>query len=278
MSLNPDFRFSQNNLQDYLDCPRRFELRYILRQAWPALESEPYLEQEQRMEDGQKFHKLVQQYVVGLSEESLQESASSSSTVAGWWANFLQSAPIDDLPLDRYVEYYLCGSLGDYRLAAQYDLLSIEQGKRAVIIDWKTASRRPGRETLKNRVQTRVYRYLLVAAGTQLNGNQPVRPEQVEMVYWFPEFPDQPERFPYDQKQYEADGAFLQSLVAEIASLQPGRFILTADEKKCLFCNYRSLCNRGEVAGDWHEADETPAAEPAAQTALDFEQIGEVEF
>mgnify|MGYP007064289961 CR=1 FL=1 len=40
MPLPVDFQFSQNNLQDYLDCARRFELRALRRLAWPAAQSE----------------------------------------------------------------------------------------------------------------------------------------------------------------------------------------------------------------------------------------------
>ena len=37
MKPENDFIFSAHNLQDYLDCPRRFELKYILKQPWPAI-------------------------------------------------------------------------------------------------------------------------------------------------------------------------------------------------------------------------------------------------
>ena len=48
MTLPPTFQFSQNSLQDYVDCPRRFQLRYLLRQPWPAVESEPLSEYEHK--------------------------------------------------------------------------------------------------------------------------------------------------------------------------------------------------------------------------------------
>jgi RecB family exonuclease len=278
MSINPEFRFSQNNLQDYLDCPRRFELRYILRQAWPALESEPVLEQELRMVEGQQFHKLVQQFVVGLPVDELSESAETSANLAHWWNSFLQSAPLDGLPQKRLVEHYLSSLLGGYRLTAQYDLLAIEPGKSTRIFDWKTSSRKPNREFLKNRMQTRVYQYLLVAAGASLNDKQPLKPDQVEMVYWFPEHPTQPVSFSYDNKQYAADRTYLTNLIAEIAGREQGQFMLTLDEKKCKFCNYRSLCDRGDKAGDWNELEDIPTDETPPQNDLNFEQIGEIEF
>ena len=277
MSLNPDFHFSQNNLQDYVDCPRRFEVRHIQHLEWPALQSEPVLLQEQLMVQGRQFHKMVQQIMVGLPVETLIENVDSAN-LAQWWDNFMQSNPLIALPGKRYVEHYLSCPLAGYRLTAQYDLLAVEPGKRAVILDWKTSSRKPRREFLKSRLQTRVYRYMLVEAGKQLNDNQPLLPEQVEMTYWFAEFPGEPEHFLYDQKQFYEDRKFLTDLVVEIAHHESGQFILTPDEKKCLYCSYRSLCNRGEKAGNWADQEEEPETTRPLTVDLNFEQIGEVEF
>ena len=104
MSLSPDFHFSQNNLQDYIDCPRRFELRFLLRQEWPALQSEPVLEQERRMEEGRLFHKMIQQLVVGLPADEVGESAISVD-LSHWWDNFCSADPLNAQPPKREVEY-----------------------------------------------------------------------------------------------------------------------------------------------------------------------------
>jgi CRISPR/Cas system-associated exonuclease Cas4 (RecB family) len=277
MSLNPEFRFSQNNLQDYIDCPRRFELRYILRQEWPALLSEPVIEQEQRMDAGKQFHLMVQQLVIGLQPELLLENASQPD-LTRWWDNFTTSQPLADLPSQRFAEYFLSAQLASFRLTAQLDLLAIEPGQKAFILDWKTSAHKPSRIYLKKRLQTQVYPFLLVEAGTFLNGNRPVAPEQVEMIYWFAEAPTEPERFTYTPKQYSEDRAYLEALIQEISEREKDHFTLTPDVKKCLYCNYRSLCNRGERAGssldleDELEEPETPAQD------LGFEQIGEIEF
>lgn len=55
MPLPDSFQFSQSSLQDYVDCPRRFELRYILHQKWPALQTQPVIEFEHHMEQGSGF-------------------------------------------------------------------------------------------------------------------------------------------------------------------------------------------------------------------------------
>ncbi len=48
MSLPETFDFTQSNLQDYIDCPYRFNLRYIRHAKWPALIVDDALEFEQR--------------------------------------------------------------------------------------------------------------------------------------------------------------------------------------------------------------------------------------
>ena len=40
-NLPDDFHFSQGSLQDYVDCQRRFQLRYLMKLAWPAVDAEP---------------------------------------------------------------------------------------------------------------------------------------------------------------------------------------------------------------------------------------------
>ena len=69
--LSPVFQFSQNSLQDYVDCQRRFQLRYILDQRWPAAESEPIQEHEHFVEQGSQFHLLIQRHLLGLDPASL---------------------------------------------------------------------------------------------------------------------------------------------------------------------------------------------------------------
>ena len=105
MPLPANFRFSQASLADYLDCPRRFQLRYLLEQAWPAVESEPLLERERLAELGRRFHKLIQQHVEGLSAETLAASLGEPE-LARWWQSYLDSltTTLSDLPERRRAE------------------------------------------------------------------------------------------------------------------------------------------------------------------------------
>ena len=71
MTLPVDFHFSQASLQDYVECRRRFQLRYLVKLAWPAVEAEPVLENERQIQIGGQFHRLIQQYLVGIDVEHL---------------------------------------------------------------------------------------------------------------------------------------------------------------------------------------------------------------
>jgi hypothetical protein len=271
-----DFQFSQASLQDYVDCPRRFQLRYLLRLAWPALEAEPALESERHLQQGAAFHRLVHQHVLGIAPERLS-NAVTDADLRRWWHNYLEHGP-GDLPASRYPEVVLSAPAGGYRLVAKYDLVAVDASQRGVIVDWKTSRRQPRRRHLAERLQTRVYPYLLVRAGSHLNDGRPFEPEQVEMVYWFANFPGSPERFSYGAARYEADGAYLAALIGEIESLGDGDFPLTTQERHCRYCIYRSYCDRGARAGAMDEMDSDMAPEDLSQLDFDFEQIAEIEF
>ncbi len=275
MILKPDFQFSQSNLQDYVDCQRRFELRYIEQRAWPALQSMPVIEQERHMQQGHRFHQMVHQHINGLPPERLEPQ--DDTDLEKWWHSYLANAPLDNLPAERYPEFTLSAAMAGYRWIAKYDLLAIAPGERAVIVDWKTSRKRSASKWLQNRMQTRLYRLLLVEAGAHLNGERPVRPEQVEMIYWFPEFPDDTERLPYTQEQYEDDRRRMETLAQQIGQREPGQFLMTPNEKQCEFCVYRSLCHRGSRAGDWEEQEDAPEEFPVTLD-IDLDQIGEIAF
>jgi len=254
MSLPERFQFTQSSLQDYLDCPRRFQLRYVLDQPWPAVASEPLLERERLADLGRRFHQMAQRHTVGVPVEQIAASAQDAELVKWWWS-YLNVPPRDLPSYVRRAEVTLTTPLGPHRLSAKYDLLALDPGRRAVIVDWKTERKRPTRAQLAARMQTRVYRHVLVEAGAALNGGRPIQPEQVSLVYWFAEFPAEPEVLPYDSAQHAEDAAFLTQLVGEIVTCTDVEWRKTEDENRCRYCVYRSLCNRGITAGTGDDSD-----------------------
>jgi CRISPR/Cas system-associated exonuclease Cas4 (RecB family) len=279
MSLE-SFQFTQSSLQDYVDCPRRFQLRYVLNQPWPAVESEPLIERERLVELGRRFHQMAQRHAVGLTIEQIATSAQDPD-LARWWRNYAHVPPRDLPSTLRRAEVTLSaplavsvvpGGAAIGRIAAKYDLLALDPGRRAVIVDWKTERRRPTRKQLVERMQTRVYRYVLVQAGAALNGGQPIEPEQVTLIYWFAEFPAEPEVLSYDAAQHAEDAVFLGSLVHEIAGRAETVWPLTDERRRCHFCVYRSLCDRGVTAGAGDESEIEPDLE------IDLTEIQEIAY
>jgi CRISPR/Cas system-associated exonuclease Cas4 (RecB family) len=272
-------------LQDYANCPRRFQLRYLLRQPWPAAPSEPLDEYERLIERGQRFHQLVQRHSLGLSQAELGKTIDDPDLLQ-WWNNYLATPPPNLPSAVRRAEVTLSTPLpgSQARLMARYDLLALEPGqstvspveRRAVIVDWKTNQKRPSSDALAARLQTRVYRYVLVKAGAQLNGGQPLLPEQVSMIYWFAQHPTQPAVLPYSAAQHTDDAAHLADLVARITAHTEREWPLTPDERHCRFCTYRSLCERGVLPGPLAEFDADEALDLGAE--FEFEEVEEIEY
>lgn len=262
---------SQSSLQDYTDCPRRFQLRYLEQLQYPAVESEPALENEKHQQEGEYFHRLVQQYLIGIPAERVGRLANTTN-LARWWDNYLRA----DFPFTDYAkhpEVTLSAPLGPFRLVAKYDLVAVRDGQ-ALIYDWKTYRKRPRAEWLAPRWQTRIYRALLGKAGSHLNGGQPIRPEQIQMVYWFADFPAEPAVFPYNTGQFQRDWDALVKLAEEIATAT--NFALTDDLQRCAYCPYRGYCDRGARAGDVADAESEMEADELFD--VNFEQVGEIAF
>lgn len=268
---------SQSSLQDYVDCALRFKLRYLDRLTYPAVESEPALENEKHQQEGEYFHRLVQQYLIGLPAEQVGKLANTEN-LRRWWDHFMQAFPKREDLGTVYPELTLSAPLGNFRLLAKYDLIAVQDGK-ATIYDWKTYRKRPRNEWLSARLQTRVYRAMLVRAGAHLNQGNPFPPHAIEMIYWFADFPNEAARFDYTAEQYQRDSDLLSKLAGEVGLHQAqdaSAYPPTDDRQKCAYCTYRSYCERGIGAGDWEEAE----AEMQAEELFDvnFEQIGEIAF
>jgi CRISPR/Cas system-associated exonuclease Cas4 (RecB family) len=272
--LPATFQFSQANFQDYVDCPRRFQLRYVLMQPWPGLITGSPDRLESHLQRGADFHRLAHQHALGLAHDRLAATIHDED-LAHWWQTY-QDHPPRDLPETlRWAEVVVAAPLAGYRLAAKFDLLAVEPGVRLVIVDWKTVLRRPSRSTLARRLQTTVYRYLAVEAGTSFNDGRPPQPEQVEMMYWFAEFPGVTEHFPYDSGQHDGAREYLAGLVHEIAAHQGTIWPLTSDHRFCRFCNYRTLCERDVRPAFLEELEDDLEL---GELEIDLEQIAEVVF
>ncbi|MFN3308296.1 MAG: PD-(D/E)XK nuclease family protein [Anaerolineales bacterium] len=281
LKLPPDFIFSQASLQDFLTCSRRFYLRYVRHLVWPSAGGGEAFEWEWRLSLAQDFHHLAHQKALGLPDQLLEPLVQRRSTeLFQWWrqlCQFWQAEQETTLGGRRYPELTLTAPLGKTRLMAKYDLLIAHPDGQWIIIDWKTAQQRPSTRALHSLVQSRLYPYLLVRAGASLNAGKAVEPEQVSMVYWFANHPDNPETLLYSQAQFQADEDFLLRLTEEILGRREADFEQTGDERACAYCPYRTYCERAFVPPSSYEVEEN-ADLLELSLPQDWEQIGEIEY
>jgi hypothetical protein len=169
-------------------------------------------------------------------------------------------------------------SLTGFRLLAKYDLVLVQPDGRLVIFDWKTSQKRPRKDWLEDREQTRLYQFILANAGNTLTGQERVDPDAIEMRYWFAAFPATPITLSYDTNALESDKAYFTELIEEIKSKKADSFIRTADEARCRFCVYRAHCDRGVGGGDLEDVEAFDLQPEGLDNLLDFDQIDEIEF
>lgn len=281
----PDFTFSQYSIQDFLDCQRRFLLRHVLRLAWPAAETDDQAAYELHQDQGQAFHRCLQQYFSGIPEEAATASIS-DELLAGWWRNFLAEArgfPWNsaDSPAPGLIllpEFTLTARLGEHRVSAKYDLVAALSGEHFWIYDWKTSRSIPPREKLELRVQTRLYCWLLAAAGSALNASADIPPEHISMTYWYVQQPSRPVSFVYSAEQFATDRQQLGDLLDYIASISEVDFRLTDDPGQCRFCTYRSYCERGFSPGAWSELSGESDLSSALENLPEWEDSSPLEL
>lgn len=269
MNLPEDFVFSQSALQDYEECARRFELRYLLDVRWPALQTEQALQYEAGQHKGQEFHHLIHQHTLGVPAAAI-EATITDEQLRAWWGNYLRWQP-QHLPEQRYSELTLTVPLAETLLMAKYDIVAHMPDGSFVIVDWKTG-KRPKRELLARRMQTIVYPFVLSQAGDWLNNGQPILPDRIRLIYWYAEDGSTIE-FQSSAEKLLADEALLASRINEIKTAFD--FPKTGDERRCRFCVYRSLCERGAMAGNLDELDED---EMMSGVSLDLDEIEEISF
>ena len=68
--INKGFKFSQSSLTTFMQCRRRFLLRYLQHMQWPAPLTDHLSEWEQAIQRGLSFNQLILQESLGLYVEA----------------------------------------------------------------------------------------------------------------------------------------------------------------------------------------------------------------
>lgn len=241
--------YSATMLQDYVECPRRFQLKYILNQSWPSIPIEPILELEQLSARGRQFHFLAHQFFAGVSIPAIV-SAITDATLRHWFDRFLEFAQAQKWLLTMS-ETRLAAPFDQHHIIAVYDLIARTQDEHVHIFDWKTSFQPPKESVMARRMQTIIYPFVLYENLPRLfptseNDQKPA----LAMHYWYPEYPDSSITLTYDPIQHQENTRILSDLIEEIDTrCAASHFPLTDEKKRCKYCQYRSLCDRGIDAG-----------------------------
>lgn len=258
--------FSASQVEAFLSCRRKYYYGSLVRLNWPAPFDRNFQKAEALTALGRDFHLAVQRVIQRILtiDEAIQTN---QGRVKIWLEQFSRTIA---LPSDGavYAELPLTMAIGEDLWNGKIDSLAVSGG-RATIYDWKT-TRRPGkRSDYAEAAQTRLYRALAVANRDAL-GIAPNRLPDIEMIYWFANFPDDPIRFTYSESAYAEDLAALTALAAEMRSTNEADYPRTRDAKTCAWCRYRTYCRPSSVALEFDEDDFEPAADDL-MTIADFE-------
>ncbi|MFN2136481.1 MAG: PD-(D/E)XK nuclease family protein [Candidatus Promineifilaceae bacterium] len=254
----------QSALAAFVTCPRRFQLRYLLQAPWPSspLDSQ----QNQAVERGRAFHRLVEQHLHGVA---VSADLIADPVVRGWWRSFQTDGPAK-AGGRLFPEHRLTVPASSSFLAGRFDLLVVNQDAdhpSLAIYDWKTSSPRTA-EALRSEWQTRLY-LALAAEGSSafLPPDRTLSPEDISLSYWYPTDPDAAVELQYNSEWHQENWAQILSLVTDIERLNPGQvWPLTNDLQRCRSCMYQAHCGRQEAGTAPFLAEEE--ARYTAETAL----------
>jgi len=277
MNIPENFKFSASNLKDYLDCPRRFELRYLMFLDWPAIQSEPVLEREHFIEEGKAFHHIIYQFLCGIPAEKLTPFIKGNN-LSRWWRSFISHQSQLLVDGQQMPEFKVVVPFKGFILTGQFDLLVRTPESHFIIYDWKTTSSKPNMHAMRRGIPSRLYPLLVSLTGQEILSKYSCNPDEIEMVYWFPDYPENTILLNYSNYQFQEDIEFFKSLLNQIAVTGPGNFLMTPERERCLFCQYRSLCDRGVTSGDWNQNEESATLDADASIEIDLDLTPEIEY
>lgn len=268
---------NQKNIQDFLDCPRKFQLLSLDNLCWPAALSDNLMKIERSTFLGNQFHMICYQYFSGISPDQIGDSIVDPDLKI-MWENFL---PFGSKFLDHsvYPEQLITSSLLNFRLVAKFDLVVKVSSDKYIILDWKTGANKPSREILNNRVQSYLYPYIFHQSGADLIGEISIKPDQIEMHYFYPSSTEPHEIFPYSSQAHDEVSSRLEGILSKLTNIfqATDEFPLTDDRSQCLYCVFRSLCDRGVAPGSIENY--LPFEhENLSNEIFDIGQISEIEF
>lgn len=227
-------------------CPRKFQHIFLDQLGFPIA-----LEQQERLNWGDRFHRLMQQRELGLPMQNLVPV---DQPVRQSMEAFVQAAAElfqPDANPFRQSEHRRTLQLHGYLLTVIYDLLILGE-PQAQILDWKTYARPQHSRGLAQHWQTRLYPFVLAETSRYT-------PEQISMTYWFiqaePDPQPKPEsyKFIYSFALHQQISQTLTQLLGQLTEwlqrYEAGEPFPQAGASTghCDTCNFAIRCQRGQM-------------------------------
>ena len=249
---------SATSLQDFLDCRRRFQLKYIDQISWPQPLNTVNIKQMESMTRGREFHQLMQQHFLGIPDEKLLKSID-DNTLKTWFINTIESEICKIDQAEKLTEYRLSTYISDTLVTGVIDLLISQPDSSLKIIDWKTGLTKPKPQFYVSRIQTRLYPLLLAQSPlfhARITNKQCL--DKIEFIYWFTHFPQLPIINQYSPEKFDLDKVYLAELINTIQNTQVNEMKMTANFYTCRTCQFQVYCGRisSESAQDVFDMDE----------------------
>ena len=244
---------NQGLLQDFVECPRRFQLNVIDGLPWPAAYTAQLTQFDRSLILGNRFHLISHQFFSGIDRQAIERSIE-DPILMEMFQSFIPYAE-SFLPLPTFSEQLLVCSLLQHKLIAKFDLIVETNHSNFLIIDWKTSSIKPNRNNLSSRIQTILYPYILHQSGHLLFGGRVIDADSIVFHYWYPLCEEPEVIFPYSNQIHQEVYEKLLDIITRINqfSLSSKIFPLTEDQSYCNYCKYRSLCDRGINPGEFEK-------------------------
>lgn len=249
---------SATSLQDFLDCRRRFQLKYIDQISWPQPLNAVNIKQLEAMTRGREFHQLMQQHFLGIPDEKLLKSID-DNTLKTWFINTINSEICKIDQAENLTEYRLSTYISDTLVTGIIDLVIIQPESSLKIIDWKTGLAKPNPQFYVSRIQTRLYP-LLIAQSPLFHAHLTYKRsfDKIEFIYWFTHFPQLPIINQYSPEKFDLDKVLLAELVNTIQNTHVDEMKMTTNLNTCRTCHFQVFCGRSssESAQDLFDLDE----------------------
>ena len=234
-----EFEFSQNSLNTFKSCPKKFGYKYIDKISWKNDEDEEYYES---LETGRDFHLVCERYFSGIPCGNLKEKKEYKN-FSKWLERIKKLIPMEK-NTEYKTEYGLVTTIRGVRVKVKYDLAIIkeEDGKlKFDIWDWKTENQQIDFNKVNERMQTILYLYTAYKVLPKIYGYE-IENIELRMLYYQPDFNSPPVVINYNSERFKSDEKKIEYIIEEIKKSDFSGYNI----KSCKWCEFKNICGNGK--------------------------------